>query len=179
MSIIADQSQTDHSTIETSVGDSPLEQAGQSFTLGANITNIAQIDFWLFKVGSPNGLLSVDIYAASGDSPTGNSLGTSATVDSSTLTANTNGQSVSFSFSSIITGLIPGNKYVAIAKLPNGTDGSNFVRIKGDANGTYSGGTAGDWTTPFNSWNVRIWDMYFISYYDNGITPSSWSVALV
>lgn len=174
MAIILDQQQTDHSTLELSIGDSPNERAGQSFTTGASGTNIAQIDFWMFKVGLPSGNLTIDIFAASGDSPTGSSLGTSDAVASSGLTTNGNGASVTFNFTTPITGLSGGTKYIAVCSLPSGTDGSNYTRIMGSAASSYANGKAGHSISPLFTWVEDTWDMYFKTYYNDALgSPSS------
>lgn len=190
MAITADQTQTDHTTLETTVGDigSNAEAVAQSFTTGVGVDNFAQLDLWLFKVGNPTGYLQIDLYNVSGDAPTGASLGTSNLIPASTLTTSTSGALVNFTFPTPILGLSAVTKYVFVVTMPDETDSSNFARIMGSATSSYALGTAlhsfasltarnnllslvgagkRTITNTFTSWVSDNWDNYFTTYYDN------------
>lgn len=136
------------------VGDDTTNYRSQSFTTGAADYYIEALTLKLHKTGSPTGNLAVEIYAASGDNPTGSAL-SSVNFDVSTLTGSATDYKITFSSPLAVS---PSTKYVL--RLFYDGDVSNYVVVT-DSNAGYSGG-AESYSTNGSSWTAQTgYDIYF------------------
>lgn len=112
---------------------------GQTFTPLLNNT-VVGVDFKLYKTGSGCGNVTLKLYAVDGSGhPTGSVLATSSAVDSSAFTTDTDGEWITFTFTSSYT-CVAGTEYALVLE-PAGGDPSNTVRVIADqADCTYEQG---------------------------------------
>lgn len=143
--------------------------AGQSFT--GNGYNITSVKFYLRKVLSPTGNAVAKIYAHSGtygtsSVPTGTALGTSGTLDVSTLTTSFVLYELTFS-TPVAT--VNGTKYVVTIEYMDGTS-TNFIRAGTDSTTPTHGGNSCRLVGA--SWTAYADDVCFYLYG----TPPAWSI---
>lgn len=154
------------------IGGATFTYTAQSFT-GIGLP-IAQAKFYIKKVGTPTGNVTVDIFAHSGtygtsSVATGAALATSDGVDVTTISTTISLVTFTFSGANQID-LANGTNYVAALHFTGGDGSSNKVNYGQDTTSPTHGGNRVDW-------NGSVWsavsgaDLCFYIY-SNDITPA-------
>ena len=154
------------------VGNGTYVHGGQSIT-PASSGQIASIELYLYKYGSPTGTVSAKIFATSGGLPTGSALATSADVNVADL--ETSATAVPFEFSSPVS--VTASTQYAIVLDGSSVSGnaSNYVRL--GTNNTlhaYAGGTALEYTTAWATASNHdvLFAVYSPGQYTCAISPA-------
>lgn len=154
-------------------------KVSQSFTTISGQTNVGKIDVYVYRYGTVTGDLYANIYAVSGDAPTGSSIGTSLPVSGSGIS--TSGQWVSFIFNPPIT-VSASTKYAVVGSMTTGctydqwTTFTGGILARGSQTSLYSGGILSTYTTQNQYWNGETTrDLSFIVYTGVNLSTCSYS----
>lgn len=132
-------------------------QIAQTFTAGTG--GYKSFKTKVYQTGSiaSGSSMYAEIYATAAGLPTGAALYTSDTIDPSTISKNTSGQTVSFSFDGV--SLTNAVVYAVVIVADYAISGSNHIVVKGVSGGSYAGGT----TATYNGavWAAGTDDIYF------------------